>query len=396
MRTLSASEAAAELGVSVSTIYAYVSRGMIRSAWSDSEKREKRYVADDIERLKRQRDRRDGRRGTAPGTTPLPIAGSEITSIEGGRVYYRGSEVRTLARKCSIGEVAALLWLDDAKAAEQLFGHRVRAPEAWRSMAEKMRELSPIDRFQMVLALAAEDDPSAWDLRAPAAARNGSHILQILTESVAGKCFEASTGVADALRAAWAPQNKRAAELIRSAIILAADEPADHATLAARAIAAAGATPYAVVSGALSAFRGIRAGGIVIRIDALLSEVSRPADAGAAIRVRLERGEAVPGFGDALFPKGDPRAAFLLDQVDAAVKGSREFGRAKKLVEAADELIDERPTLEFALVAMSRALGFPSEASLTLLALARSIGFIAHAIDEYDRPQVAHPSLRRH
>jgi citrate synthase len=385
MRTFTAQEAAATLGVTVATIYAYVSRGLIRSEHEGGEKREKRYLADDVERLRRQRDgRREGRRPTQPGGTPLPgTIDARVAAIDPGR-RLRGHDVLALARSRSIGEVAALVWLGDPKASEQLFRARVRAPEAFRSSLARLAGLSPVERFQTVLALAADDDASSWDLRALPAARTGAAILQILTESVAGRCFEASTGIADALRSAWAPQHKRATELVRAAIILGADHEPDQATLAARAVAAAGATPYAVVSGALAAFRGVRCGGAIGRIDALIAEVARPADAGAALRARLERGEAIPGFGDPVRPAGDPRAALLLEMIDGAAKGSREHARTKKLVEAADTLLGEKPTLELAVVALARAMQFPADAPLVLTALGRAIGWIGHAIEEYE------------
>ena len=52
---LSSKEAARRLGVSAATLYAYVSRGLLRSEASDG-KRERRYRADDVGRLKRRRE----------------------------------------------------------------------------------------------------------------------------------------------------------------------------------------------------------------------------------------------------------------------------------------------------------------------------------------------------
>jgi citrate synthase len=48
-------EAARRLGVCAATLYAYVSRGLLRSEAVDG-RRERRYRADDIVRLKRRRD----------------------------------------------------------------------------------------------------------------------------------------------------------------------------------------------------------------------------------------------------------------------------------------------------------------------------------------------------
>ena len=93
--------------------------------------------------------------------------------------------------------------------------------------------------------------------------------------------------------------------------------------------------------------------------------------------------------GDPVHPAGDPRAAMLLEMIDGAAKGSKEHARSKKLVDAADGLLGEKPTLEFAIVALARAMHFPADAPIALAALGRTIGWIGHAIEEYESPQIA-------
>lgn len=391
MRTLSATEASAELGISTATLYAYVSRGQIRSVTSDTDRREKRYLVEDVERIK---SRRVSRRPTAPGSMPAWMLETSLTSLEGGELRYRGTDATTLARSSSVGDVAALLWTGDAKRASQLFAGRARVPASWTALAKASVDLSPAERMQILLIAAAEEDPAAWDLRPAAAARTGAAILQIMTESVAGKSFEASTGISEGLASSWVPGSAKVVDVVRAGLILAADRELDLPSYTARAIAAAGSTPYAAVAGALSAFRGVRHGGLLARIEALLTEVSRPGDAVPVIRGRLERGESVPGFGHRLFPDADPRAEALVGMLDANSRSSKEWARASRLIESADELIDERPTFEFALTAVTRAMGLPHEAPSVILAIGRSIGWIAHTIEEYGNGQVEAPPTR--
>jgi len=391
MKTLSATEAAAELGVSTATLYAYVSRGQIRSVSSETDRREKRYLVDDVERIK---SRRLSRRPTAPGSSPAWMLETSLTDIRDGTMSYRGIDVTTLVRNSSVGDVAALLWTGDAKRASQLFSSRAKIPSSWASLTKGVDELPPAERLQILLIAAAEEDPSAWDLRPAAAARTGSAILQIITEAIAGKSFEASLGISEGLGSAWAPGSSKAVDLIRAGLILAADRELDLPSFTARAIAAAGSTPYASVAGALSAFRGVRHGGLLARIEALLTEVSRPGDAVPVIRGRLERGERVPGFGHQTFPDVDPRAETLLGMLDAASKETKDWTRASRLIDAANELLDERPTFEFALTAVSHAMKLPAEAPSVILAIGRSIGWIAHTIEEYANSQVEAPPTR--
>src|SRR6185295_17266812 len=109
---VSATEAAKVLGVNRATLYAYVSRGYIRSEARPGASRERRYSAEDVERLRRRNEeRRDP--GKAAGRAlqwGMPILESSITLIDGGKLYYRGHDVVELAKTRSVEEVASLIW----------------------------------------------------------------------------------------------------------------------------------------------------------------------------------------------------------------------------------------------------------------------------------------------
>ena len=57
-RYLSAEDACALLGIKAATLYAYVSRGLIRSESSDDSSRERRYLTEDVEALARRKAER--------------------------------------------------------------------------------------------------------------------------------------------------------------------------------------------------------------------------------------------------------------------------------------------------------------------------------------------------
>src|SRR5450830_1409348 len=88
---LSSAEAAAALGVSRQTLYAYVSRGLL-TAQSDNKVRESRYLEEEVKRLATQRTRGRKPKEVAKATLSwgLPVLESAITLIEDGRPYYRG------------------------------------------------------------------------------------------------------------------------------------------------------------------------------------------------------------------------------------------------------------------------------------------------------------------
>ena len=85
---ISAAEASRTLGVTRPTLYAYVSRGLVRSEPGTSSTRERRYAREDIERLKRRADEvlKQGRLEPASGNDPVVV----------GRVRQLESELSAL------------------------------------------------------------------------------------------------------------------------------------------------------------------------------------------------------------------------------------------------------------------------------------------------------------
>ncbi len=101
---LTAGEAAAELGVSLPTLYSYVSRGMVRSEAAEGGRRSRRYRAEDVRALKERKERRRDPERVAEGALRwgAPVLESGITLVDGGRLFYRGLDVEGLAAGCGI------------------------------------------------------------------------------------------------------------------------------------------------------------------------------------------------------------------------------------------------------------------------------------------------------
>jgi len=380
---LDADEAVEALGVSRATLYAYVSRGRIRSEAAPGAQRRSRYSRDDIERLKaRSSERRNPEKAAEHALHwGLPILESAITLIADEHIYYRGHELGALARERSVAEVAALLWTGTADA------RALDAPSR-ASPAPRAREGMPfIAAAQSALAVASADDPLAYDLRPHAVAQTGWRIVWLLTKLAAGSTRGAET-VDATLAAAW--QSPRSADLIRAALIACADHELNVSTFTARCVASAGASPYNVAIAGLAALEGTKHGGATARVDAAWDALRRTGDLRAAFAERLRRGELIEGFGHPLYPGGDPRASLLL----AMLPKGKAATFARELVAAAKGVIGEAPTVDFALVALARSLGLPSGSALTLFAIGRTIGWIGHAIEQYEANAIIRPRAK--
>src|SRR5262245_40843496 len=111
-RYLTASEATALLGVSRSSLYAYVSRGRIRAEPDPENPRASRYLAADVQRLCDDKEARRQPEVAARKALDwgIPVLESRLTLIHGGRVYYRGRDAVELAEREEFESVVRLLW----------------------------------------------------------------------------------------------------------------------------------------------------------------------------------------------------------------------------------------------------------------------------------------------
>jgi citrate synthase len=223
-----------------------------------------------------------------------------------------------------------------------------------------------------------------------AVARTGARILSLLVSAVCGA--EARGPIDISLQKAWSPRRKTASAL-RAALILCADHELNVSTFTARCIASARATPYEVVIGALAALKGRRHGGHTVEVEALFQESGRARRPRDILANRLRLGGGLPGFGHPLYPDGDPRATLLFSLAKTLGRGAV-LELADNLVDVARSLTGEHPTLDFALVTLARSLGLPAESPLALFSLGRSLGWIAHAIEQYEDTRLIRPRAR--
>jgi citrate synthase len=393
-RYLDAGRAAEELGVSLATLYAYVSRGMVRSEAVEGKGRNRRYRAEDVRRLKERKERRRDPDGVVEGALHwgTPVLESAITMIDGGGLYYRGRDVAALAGEKSVEEVAALIWTGDEAMAPALFPAEMSGPSRHiRNVVDSVAGLTPFEVFQVMLPVAAADDPAAYDLRPGAVARTGARILRLMTDVAAG---ESAPGLAATLQRGWSPDDPEAADLLGSALVFCVDHELPVSTFAARCVASSEATPYAVVLAGLAALGGVKHGGEIELVEAFLREVDAAGDARAVISGRLRRGERIPGFGHSLYPEGDPRGAGLLRLTAGAYPESIAVTLSDSVAGEMLQLMGERPTVDFALATVARALDLPPGGAVALFALGRTVGWIGHAIEQYRSGSLIRPRAR--
>jgi len=384
---LSAREASAELAISPATLYAYVSRGLIRSEPS-SDSRSHRYRAEDVRLLKQRRTPSPEPRGLRIFDADLPVMDSAIATITEDGPIYRGVNCIELAEKDTLEHAATLLW-DVAGVDPFSQDNCPLVSGEMRAVADAARHAAPIDRTIAVLALAASADPRAFTRAAEGRAMVGGRILRLVVATMLNR---SSSGESLHLQiaSAWAPDNKHAADLIRRALVLLADHELNASTFTVRCAASTGLNLYDAIIAGLVALKGPKHGGAGV-LAAQLVKTLVNGDVAPIIRERVALGERFAGFGHGVYKHGDPRARALLQALSragAAQKLTREI--PERIAEATGEFVN----IDYALAVLVHTLGLVPGNELVLFAMARTVGWIAHACEQLRHGGLIRPRAR--
>lgn len=399
MSELSAAEAAQRLGVKLPTLYAYVSRGLLRSLPGRGG-RARRYLASDVDAL---RERGPAVRSAAGALRwGEPILESSITAMTQAGPAYRGRLATQLARSGqSFEAVAELLWTGvlpepaprwEPEPCPELDGVRpllgAEAPHA--------------SVFPVLVAARAAADAGRFDTTPEGMLPRARGLIRLLAAGLA-----LPRAPARAKRAARAP---RIAEVVARAfalevdpatlaaidalLILLADHELNASTFAARVAASTHADVYAVVQAGLATLSGPLHGATSDRFEALLAEVGAPELAERAVQERARRGERIPGFGHTFYgPSGDARARTLLELAWERPP-TRESAIANAVIGAMERARKPPANVDSGAVVLRAALGMPAGAVAGLFAIGRTAGWVAHALEQIATGHLLRPRAR--
>jgi citrate synthase len=430
---ISAAEAARRLGIKQATLYSYVSRGVLTrrrasggrgasggagahaDGGADGVAGGKGSLFDpgEVEELARR-----GRPRRPPGLAGLVIE-SGVTEIADNRLWFRGLDALDLARDWDFEDVCELLW--DVRPGPD--------PGEWQATSAALAAGTaaqaalppgtfPLERLQVIVPALAAADPLRLQYDPPAVAAAGRAIIAGLVDCLppAGPANQQTgatnqqtgatnqqTGAGNQPTPARATNQRTAAgiparlwprlcpddptpgllDALRAALVLLADHELAASTLAARVAASVRADPYAVVATGLGAVGGALHGGASLGAETMLAAAQDAAGVPRVVGELLRRGERVPGFGHFVYRGGDPRAQLLLAMVRSAVPASPRLAVVDSVLAEMHRRALPEPNIDFALAVLASCAGMIRGAGEVIFAVARTAGWLAHALEEY-------------
>lgn len=405
-RMLTSEEAASRLGVKVTTLYVYVSRGLLESH-PDPGSRRSLFAVEDVERLAARS--RSGRKVESR----LAVVTTSITLLDDRGPVYRGRPATDLATTESFERVAAGLWRVDDD------------PDGWRARPlDVPGRLRSRDRLPWATVMSGAEDPFRADLRPVAVVRAARTLIATLVDALGdttddtttprgdvpalvldgsrsdtGSSAEPAAPISDPIagrlarslglvgRGAGEQTDQQVVRAVNAAMVLLADHELATSTLAVRVAASTRADLYDALLSAL----GTSAGTLHSAASDLVLEVLEAAATDGVERAMgdaIRRWGHVPGFGHSAYPDGDPRAAALLPLVTGSVGRAMGDGSHRALVQQAIDTAAAqglpRPNIDFALAALASASGAAPGAMPALFSIARVAGWVAHYLEELD------------
>ncbi|HSU41944.1 MAG TPA: citrate synthase family protein [Polyangiaceae bacterium] len=402
---IGAREAAALLEIKAATLYAYVSRGLLASV-PGTRGPSRLYARSDVERLKARHLARRGHGAVAAGALRFgePVLESALTAIDERGPRYRGRVAVELARAgVAFEAVAELLWFGeevDADAVAARASNSKLGAARLRALGRFVpRGAAPISALSLAVSALALADPLRFDAPLTAEYARARRLIQLLAAAPAlafepkrlGPALAAQTVAGALALALGARDTPRTRAALDRALVVIADHELNPSSFAARVAASTGADLYACVGAALGALSGPEHGGATARVEALVAETQRPGRATLVIEERARRGDALPGFGHPLYPKGDPRATVLLTHDKPRHAAERTLAALVESMRAAGR---EPPNVDLGLVATALALGLPAGAAPAIFAVGRAAGWIAHVFEQRGAGFVLRPRAR--
>ena len=355
------------------------------------------------------------------GLTGVVAAETAIGDVDGeaGVYHYRGIPAVDLARDRTFEDVWHLLVvgeLPDATA-QASFAARVAEAAAHPALAGIVETVGaytddPLTALRAAWPLwaSARETRPLYDLDEEARLEDAIAFASVAPRIIAAVARAAdarTTGtdpaptdsiVADYLTAVTGSRPDAAHERALTAYLIAAmDHGFNASTFTARVIASTGADMAACLAGALGALSGPLHGGAPAR--ALESLDHAGDDPEPWIRGELAAGRRLMGFGHAVYRTTDPRSA-LLREVAEGFGGPR-VAQALMFQQTAERLLAEhkpdrplRANVEFYAAVVMEECGIPPEMFTPTFALARTVGWTAHVLEQARDRKIIRPSAR--
>jgi citrate synthase len=350
------------------------------------------------------------------GLEGVVICNTEISTIFGTTLLYRGYTIEDLAANASFEEVVYLLWFGRLPNKNELADFESRLRGAMALPAEAFgwfhglpTRVHPMDFLHAVVAGLSLHDPDANVLNPAANERKAIRLTARIGTIVAAygrvRAGEWPVQPRRSRSLAWnflymlkgSEPDERDVARFNTCLILHADHELNASAFSARVTASTLSGIYSSVLAAIGTLKGSLHGGANERVARMLDEIGTPKNVDSYLDRALEQGDKVMGFGHRVYKEGDPRAA-ILKRMSQEI--TAEFGRPElfEMSDRIEQYMAKRkgliPNVDFYSASVYTAMGIPTDLFTPVFAAARVAGWCAHVLEQYSNNRIYRPRGR--
>ena len=327
------------------------------------------------------------------------------TDRDNGMVWVRGRDLPDLVGNHGFEGTVALLWdgfagdgLTRTGLVAALGKARVGAHAGLPGWLPQAAGHTLFEGFRMAIA-AQPDTATAFDLvaalavAAPALVRQASGLTPVPPDPALGTAADLLRMVQDA-----SPDPAKT-EALDTYFTVMAESGLSASAFAARVVASTRASLAASVLAGWCAFTGALHGGAPGPTLDMLDAAEAADDLEAWLEARLRSGERLMGFGHRVFHGNDPRAEAMRRSMAAMGPQAGRLAFADRLEKAVAVVIERLkpgrtlpPNVEIMAALLLDAVRIPRDAFTLVFAVGRSVGWLAHAMEQQKTGRMIRPT----
>lgn len=359
-----------------------------------------------------------------PGFTATASCTSAITFIDGGKgiLRHRGYPIEQLAEQSSFLEVAYLLLYGDLPTQAEFtdfesdITHHSMVHEKLNTFMTGFHyDAHPMAMMAGVVGSLAAFYHERLDMRDPAQRLLAAKRMIAKMPTIAAACYRHHMGWPGAYPLNRLPYAERflhnmfsvpaeeyevsqvAARAFDLLFIVHADHEQNASTSTVRLVGSTGANPYACVAAGISALWGPAHGGANEAVLNMLELIGDTSQIPKYIDKAKDRNDPfrLMGFGHRVYKNYDPRATIIRKAAHAVLDELQtsdplmDMARELEQVALRDEYFIEKklyPNVDFYSGIIYKALGIPTSMFTCMFAIARTVGWVAHWLEQCDNP----------
>ncbi len=349
------------------------------------------------------------------GLKGIVAADTAITFVDGqnGKLYHRGYELDELASKVCFEEMVYLLWFGTLPTASQLEDFRselvaeMRLPnQVWDIIKLAPPNANPMVLLRTVVSALGMFDPDGGKNTEAANIRKARRILAQVATVVAHmnrpkdepiRSADGRMGFAENFLYLFNGKipRKLDQDVVNTTLVLHADHGLAASTFAARVTVSTLAGMHSAIAAALASLKGPLHGGANRAVMEMLEEINEPRKVKAYIKGMLQTGQKIMGFGHRVYQTEDPRSKHLRgysQKLSKKAGTSHLFEISQKIEQEVLEQKGIRPNVDFYSATVQSALGIPKELFTCIFALARTAGWTAHVMEQFNDNRLIRPT----